>query len=86
MNKQTKYAILLAVFVGVLIGAGVAYFASHVGRDAMSSDVREEPVNVKTHEEKRKRKLRTFTISGSPKRNFAKDLIKLRTNMNWIYG
>mgnify|MGYP000868433512 FL=1 len=77
MNKQTKYAILLAVFVGVLIGAGVAYLASHVGRDAMSSDVREEPVNVKTHEEKTEKKVENIYNIGITEEEFRQRFNKI---------
>ena len=77
MNRQTKYAILLAVFVGVLIGAGVAYFASHVGRAAMSSDVREEPVNVKTHEEKTEKKVENIYNIGITEEEFRQRFNKI---------
>ncbi len=77
MNKQTKYAILLAVFIGVLIGAGVAYFVSHVGRDAMSSDVREEPVNVKTHEEKNEKKVENIYNIGITEEAFRQRFNKI---------
>lgn len=77
MNKQTKYAILLAVFIGVLIGAGVAYFASYVGRDAMSSDAREEPANVKTHEEKTEKKVENIYNIGITEEEFRQRFNKI---------
>lgn len=52
MNKQIKYAIILTVFVGIFVGTGAAYYASHMERNAVASDVHEEPANVKTNEEK----------------------------------
>lgn len=86
MNKQIKYAIILTVFVGIFVGTGAAYYASHMERNAVASDVHEEPANVKTNEEKLKRTLKKFIILASPKRYFAKDLMKLQMNMKWIYG
>jgi len=77
MDRQKKYAILLAVFVGVLIGAGVAYLASHVGRDAVSSDVREEPVKVKTHEEKTEKKVENIYNIGITEEEFRQRFNKI---------
>lgn len=57
MNKQTNYAIILAVFVGILVGAGVAYYTAHIGRNAVASDVHEESANVKKNEEKIEKKV-----------------------------
>ena len=57
MNKQTNYAIILAVFVGILVGAGVAYYTAHMERNAVASDVHEESANVKKNEEKIEKKV-----------------------------
>lgn len=81
MNKQIKCAIILIAFVGIFVGTGTAYYTSPMERNAVASDVHKEPANLKINEEKIEKNIEKIIILVSPKKYFAKDLMKLQMNM-----